>query len=93
MKNISVFIIVASSVFGPSVYAACSNGQYKVYKAYDKFLAENPSTPDHELRMIFAKRKNMNPADLKNLYMNCLLRWAEENPKEVGQHVDKMLKK
>ena len=93
MRNISILIVVVCFFVGASANAACTNKEYKIYQAYDRFLNENPSIPDYELRVIFAKKINMSSAGLKNLYMNCLFRWAEENPRETGRHVDKIIKR
>jgi hypothetical protein len=67
--------------------ATCSDSEYRIYQQYDRFLENNPSRSDTELRTIFARNVGMQPQALKNLYVRCVTRWADRNPSEVQGHL------
>lgn len=63
--------------------STCSDSEYSTYQKYDRFLEANPSIPDHDLRAVFAKKVGMEVTSLKNLYIRCTMRWAEQSPSEA----------
>lgn len=64
----------------PAYAENCTDKQYKVFKAYDAYLDENPQMDDDTARRKFAARVKMKPPALKSLYFSCLLRWRDEEP-------------
>ena len=71
--------------------AQCSDSEYRIYQQYDKFLDAYPSTPDTELRVIFARKIGMEPTKLRLLYARCVERWSKQNPKQSQDHFTKEL--
>lgn len=72
-------------------FSACSDSEYKIYKKYDKYLDDNPNVEDVKLRKIFAKKVNMKPDDLRDLYRRCTQRWTQESPDEAQAYARKEL--
>ena len=83
--------IAAAKVSSANSGATCSNSEYGIYQQYDKFLDANPSTPDYELRTVFARKVGMQPSALKNLYIRCTMRWSEQSPSESNAYLKKEL--
>jgi hypothetical protein len=90
IRNINILVATFIAIFSASSNAACSDSEYRIYQQYDKFLDANPSTPDHELRIVFAKNIGMQPSALKNLYVRCVNRWANQNPSERDDYIKKL---
>lgn len=93
MKNLQVKLLVSTCavLLSATSNAACSDAEYRIYQQYDKFLEAYPSTPDHELRTVFAKKIGMQPSALKNLYTRCTVRWSEQSPSESQAYLKKEL--
>lgn len=92
MKKL-IMTTICFCVVGASTYATaqCSDSEYRIYQQYDKFLDANPSTPDTELRVIFARKIGMEPTKLRMLYARCVERWVKQNPKQSQDHFQKEL--
>jgi len=85
--HLAIYVVLFSSVS----YANCSDAEYRVYQQYDQFLEANPSVPDDQLRLVFAKKVGMQPSSLKNLYIRCTMRWSEQSPSESKVYLKKDL--
>ena len=95
MKILNIKLLVAAfiAIFSAASNAACSDSEYRIYQQYDKFLDTNPSTPDYELRIVFAKNIGMQPSALKDLYVRCVNRWANQNQSERDDYLKKLIVK
>ncbi len=58
----------------------CSDRDYATFKRYDAYLDANPNMDDSQARANFSARVGMRPADLKDLYFRCLMRWKDREP-------------
>lgn len=80
---------IFAAILSTSAHANCSDAEYSVYQRYDSFLESNPNVPDDQLRLMFARKAGMQPSALKNLYVRCATRWAEQRPDEAKAHLRK----
>lgn len=93
MKNVrlKVLAVICVALLSTTANARCSDSEYRIYQAYDKFLDANSSLPDYELRTVFAREIGMEPSELKNLYARCTMRWSEQSPSESRAYLKKEL--
>lgn len=94
MKDLRTKLLVGAcaAIISTASIAECSDSEYRVYQKYDRFLQDNPSVPDYELRTIFAKKVRMQPSALRELYSRCNRRWTQQSPGEVDDYVTNILK-
>lgn len=78
----SLCLVLLAVAAAPAV--ACTDAEYKVFREYDAALERaSRDTPDEVIRNQFARRVGMRPAELKDLYFRCLMRWQRQEPGEV----------
>lgn len=89
---IKMFVATSIAITSSASFAQCSDSEYRIYQKYDKFLSDNPSVPDYELRAVFAKKVGMQPSALRELYSRCNRRWLKQSPGEADEYVKNILK-
>ena len=70
-------------------YAQCSDKEYVIFKKYDAYLDANPNMNDDRARSNFSAKSGMRPAELKDLYFRCLIRWSSKEPEQVKKVAQK----